>query len=801
MSRAPTLVAGDVGAASPFEADLPAYLAGLQDTLVEQAIAVAKTYGYAQYTTTIRAAWVEAIETLTSSFADYLASPLAIGAGLHAETDYLSDPRFARLRDNAKRHRSMGVTLQLYVGLFKHFRNLYMDAAGQLPACPTVRAAARAQLAAFFDAAELSIVSDWAEDSEDERLQELQARARSIALDKDRYFSIFESLRDPALLLDRQRQLVNANQAAAVLFVDQAGAGEIVYLRSTRVPMAELESLLAKAEEALKSDPSSVWLDTPKGRKCFDVGERTIHDAVGNMTLGHVVILHDVTPHRLATEEAVRAQRAMSHFLATMSHEIRSPLHAVLGATELLRDAEEEEHLTYVDAIESAGRTLLGTLNNVLDYSKFEARPPQASPKPWELRVILEDYARVAQIWANQREVPLALSVSGQVPRFAAIDWQLIQQVLTNLVTNAIRFDPGSGVTIALGRRVRSAGETFLHFEVSDGGPGLAAENLDLLFQPFAYRSRNASSSSGSGLGLAISQRLVSAMGGTIGYKPQQRGALFWFEVPYRRIAADQALREAARSAPSPRAQQVAGRRCLLVDDDPVGILITAEQLRGKGLDVTTAGSAKIAREAAAASEFDVFVVDYFLGDGNGAQLATLLRQMAGPNKKARFVALTANADRLAELENGGSPFDVTLSKPAAGEELLAAIEGYAPPSVSNYAFSSSSNDEAALVGVPVRVKEAMAREFSNGWSAGVKRLEACLERGDREGLAAISHRLAGSCAVMGLADAAALLRQLERACENGEQRVDCAAWRSCLDSLLSDAPQRALAIAEMAGV
>ncbi len=798
MSSAPTLVAGDVSAASPVEADLPAYLVGLQDRLVEQAIAVAKTYGYAQYTTTIRAAWVEAIETLTTSFGDYLASPLAVGAGLHAEADYLRDPRFQRLRDNAKRHRSMGVTLQLYVGLFKHFRNLYLDAVGQLPAGPNVRALARDQMAAFFDAAELSIVSDWAEDSEDERLQELQARARSITLDKDRYFSVFESLRDPALLLDRQRQLVNANQAAAVLFVDQAGAGEIVYLRSTRVPMAELEALLAKAEAALKSDTPSIWLDTPKGRKCFDVGERTIHDAVGNMTLGHVVILHDVTPHRLATEEAVRAERAMSHFLATMSHEIRSPLHAVLGATELLRDAEEEEHLTYVDAIESAGRTLLGTLNNVLDYSKFEARPPQASPKPCELRVILDDYAGVARIWANQRQVPLSLKVSGQVPRFAAIDWQLTQQVLTNLVTNAIRFDPGTGVTIAISRRVRSPGETFLHFDVADGGPGVAAENLDLLFQPFAYRSRNASSNSGSGLGLAISQRLVGAMGGAIGYKSRQQGALFWFEVPYRRISASQAQHQAAIGAPSPKPQQEARRRCLLVDDDPVGIMITAEQLRGKGLEVTTANSANAAQDVAAESAFDVFVVDYFLGDGNGADLAATLKQKDGSSKKARYIALTANADRLAEMEDGGSPFHVTLSKPATGEELLAAIEGTAPPSVSNHAFSSSS--EAALLGVPGKVKEAMAREFSSGWPAGVERLEACLQRGDREGLAAIAHRLAGSCAVMGLADTAALLRQLEVACQSGEQRLDCAAWRSSLGSLLRDAPQRALAIAAVAG-
>lgn len=797
MSRAPKLAAGDVGAASPFEADLLGYLVGQQDALVEQAIAVAKSYGYAQYTTTIRAAWVEAIETLTSALGRYLDSPLAVDVGLHAEADYVRDPRFEPLRANAKRHRSMGVTLQLYVGLFKHFRNLYLDCVGRLEGDAAVRRRAVGQVAAFFDAAELSIVSDWAEDSEEERLQELQARARSITLDKDRYFSIFESLRDPALLLDRDRLLVNANQAAAALFVDEAGAGEIVYLRSTRVRMAPLEALLERANEALKSDTPSVWLDTPKGRRCFDVGERTIHDAVGNMTLGHVVILHDVTPHRLAIEEAERARRAMSHFLATMSHEIRSPLHGVLGATELLREAEGDEHLAYVDAIESAGRSLLGTLNNVLDYSKFEARPPQARPQPCELRLVLEDYARVARIWANRRQIPLDLSVSGQVPRFAGIDWPLVQQILTNLVTNAIRHDRGGGVVIALGRRGRHGADARLRFEVADQGPGVSPEHLDLLFQPFANRSRLASSSSGSGLGLAISQRLASAMGGAIGYRQEgQGGARFWFEVPYHRLSSKQAAREAAGNAAALSAPRGSGRRCLLIDDDPVGIAITAEQLRRHGLQVTTAVSAEAARAAAAGSAFGLFVIDYYLAEENGAQLARFLR---GGNGSARFVALTANADRLLELEGSDSPFHAVLSKPASSADLLAAIEGTKPPTVSKHAFGSGISDVTALSGVPDGVKQAMAQEFSRGWAEGVARLQDCLESGDRRGLAAVSHRLAGSCAVMGLADAATLLRLLESACQDDEQRIDREGWRQRLTDTLRDAPLRAQAIARVA--
>ena len=316
----------DVQGASGLTAIMPDIFKRHRDVLVDRAIQVAKDFGYAQYTTTIRAAWIEAIDSVTESLSGYLEDDATIGVRPEGIIDYQRDRRFALMRSVAKRHRAIGVTLQLYLGLFKHFKTLYQDVIVQ--ACDgavdqEAAGAARQTLEGFFDAAELSIAADWAEATEDDRLMELQARTRSVTLEKDRYFSVFESLRDPAFLLDRQRRLLNANQAAAELFVGKADAGEIVYLKSMRGRKTPLADVLAKAARADEDGDGSVWLDTRDGPMCFDLRERAIHDALENTRLGYVVILHDVTTHRRATEEAERARRGHVDF--PCHHEPRDP--------------------------------------------------------------------------------------------------------------------------------------------------------------------------------------------------------------------------------------------------------------------------------------------------------------------------------------------------------------------------------------------------------------------------------------------------------------------------------------------
>ena len=787
----------DVGAAGQCSTSLPDFLRNRRELLVDQAIQIAKDYGYAQYTTTIRAAWIEAIDTLTDCITAYLTSEITSLDRPEAEIDYQRDPRFIQMREVAQRHRSLGVTLQLYLGLFKHFRTLYLDTA--VGFSPDAGAVAEAQkgLQGFFDAAELSIGADWAEATEDERLMELQARARSVTLDKDRYFSVFESLRDPAFLLNRQRRLINANQAAAELFVGEAGAGEIVYLTSMRGRKTPLEEVLNTASSADDGDDGSVWLDTRQGPMCFDLRERAIHDALENTRLGYVVILHDVTPHQRATEDAVRARRAMSRFLATMSHEIRTPLHGVLGATELLRDAETERHAVYVVAIETAGRHLLQTLNKVLDYSRLEARPPEPTLQVCRLLHRFEDYCHFALVWARQAKVPMSFSVAGNLPQSVLIDWDMTQQVLTNLVSNAIRNDSGAGVRITVRRRRGEGDGPLLRFEVLDNGPGIAPDVGDILFEPFGARKPGAGNG-GAGLGLAISRRLIEAMGGSIGFRNRRAGgAAFWFDLPYRRVEARAAPDDPLSSVPDDAAQAAQRLRCLLVDDDQTSRMVTADQLRRRGMSVMEVETAAAALACARETAFDVFLVDYYLSDGDGATLVGRLRSDGKVGEAPRFIALTANADLVSGANGKGHPFDALLAKPAGGDALIRAIlpEGGEIPAPRP--ATRSLTPAHCLSDVSPRIVDAMAAAFTAQWTGEIGKFRAALTDGDLHRLADLAHRVASSCAVMGITDLAAMLRDLEFECRRGKQQPDLRAWQVLLDPHLQAAPKRARALAE----
>ncbi|WP_209000983.1 ATP-binding protein [Stappia sp. BW2] len=747
------------------------------DRLVDQSIEIAKSNGYAPFTTTIRAAWVEAIVSVTNALGTYLASSDDAPNGPIATLDYASDPRFSRMRLIARMHRSQGITLQMYLGLFKHFRNLYVSELARLPGGVTAQEASRVR--DFFDHCELSISADWHDNNDNRRLRELQERSRAITLDKDRYFAVFESLRNAAFLLDHGGNLVNANQAAAGLFLGRdAQAGDIIYLRSMRRRKSSLQAVIDKIMENTEASEDPVWLDTLDGPRCFDVRTRTLHDAVENTALGHVVLLNDVTAHMRDAEEAKQSERGMSRFLATMSHEIRTPLHSVLGAVELLRTADQATSETFLDVIEGAGKALLQTLNNVLNYSKFENDPPVPRPTDTDLFEEIRVYSRIAIIGRNVARTPLEFDIGVDVPKSAYVDWGMIQQVLSNLVSNAQKADNGEGVAVAIRRIAAEAGREALRFEVRDHGPGLPEHAATALFRPFENTTARDTGNGGSGLGLAISHHLVDAMAGRIGYENLEKGALVWFEVPL--FHAETLDPTGPRSQSHTTGKLPNAQSCMLVDDDPIGANVTAHQLERIGLKVTRAASVKEAKHHAAEAEFDVYVVDYLLPDGDGPTLIQYLQERT--SRQAKFLALTANVDALVGRSTG---FDEVLAKPAGQVSLSSAIFGLGPRSFST--GPTGHEEPESLQGLAPGTVQAMIDVFASNWSDFRRQLRAADT--PRRVLTLSAHRLAGSSAILALPELESALRNLEADGNDKDKPVNLATHRSLLDRDLAEIP------------
>ncbi|MGH1356530.1 MAG: ATP-binding protein [Thalassovita sp.] len=737
-----------------------AFLEQRLDRLVARSIELAKTNGYAPFTTTIRSAWVEANESICECLVAYMRATTTEPIGPIATLDYGNDPRFKRMRQIAQRHRALGITIQLYVGLLKHFQRLYISEIQDMPTA--IGDKGLLLIRDFFDEMELSVCSSWKGKEDGQRLNELQDRARLAIMDKDRYLAVFESLRSPAFLLDDNGSLVHANQASASFFLTQdAQAGDVIYSRSVRPRVDSLKPLLAKILHALEESRELIWLDTLVGRMCFDVRMRDLHDAVGNTALGHVLLMYDVTNLQRQADEARQSEQGMSRFLAAMSHEIRTPLHSVLGATELLRTADTDNAGAYLDVIDSAGKMLLLTLNNVLDYSKFERERPVARPVPTDVVGKLRDFGSIAIVGRNLPQSQLSFEIDETVPDIVPIDWGMAQQVLNNLVSNAIKADEGKGVQVHVTRLVHDDGQDRLRFDVRDHGPGISEEAAAPLFRSFERVQARDTGSGGSGLGLAISHYLVTAMSGRIGYENRGDGTTVWFELPIVDATVAASAFELTRDGSNPKSGQIS--HCLLVDDDDIGAMVTAKQLEALGLTVHRASSVAEAFDLAERETYDLFVVDYLLPDGNGPAFVQSLKSRKQTD--ARFLALTANVDA---LNNSEKEFDEILAKPAGKALISEAIFG-SNTRVSGYEPVSYRGHES-LKGLSHETVTAMIKQFSRTWEEFRGLLRADHDHNAIKLLGEAAHRLAGNCSLMGLLELEPALRRLEKEC-SGEPK------------------------------
>jgi signal transduction histidine kinase len=243
-----------------------------------------------------------------------------------------------------------------------------------------------------------------------------------------------------------------------------------------------------------------------------------------------------------------------------MSHEIRTPMNAVLGLAQLLEDEPlTEDQLQMVQRINSAGRSLLGIINDILDFSKIEAGQLSVEQRPFKLAELIAHIDSMMRAVARGRGLTLNLQEVSPVPGRLSGDALRIEQVLMNLVGNALKFTEQGGVILRVAPVTVTETATRLRFEIQDTGIGLSHEAVAKLFTPFTQADSGITRRfGGTGLGLSISKRLVELMGGEIGVESTPgTGSTFWFELPFERLADE----EKPRPAP-PRSRVHACKDC-----------------------------------------------------------------------------------------------------------------------------------------------------------------------------------------------------------------------------------------------
>jgi len=384
---------------------------------------------------------------------------------------------------------------------------------------------------------------------------------------------------------------------------------------------------------------------------------------------------HDWLLAQQKQELAEQASLAKTRFLATLGHEVRTPMTGVLGMSELLASTElDQRQRGHVESIQRAGEHLLRLVNDALDLARIEAGRLELVEQPFDLHALVRETAAFYAPLIEQRGLAFHFDIADDVPRWVGGDAGRVRQILLNLLGNAAKFTEHGSVTLLAEPR-RPGG---VCLTVRDTGPGLNEEQKQRVFRRFeqADGARTSARYGGSGLGLAISQELAAAMGGRIDLDSTPgEGTSFLVVLPLP------AVDPPSRAGSGPGSGRVRRLQLLLVEDDATVAEVITGLLDGQGHRVQRAAHGLAALAAIDAQPFDAALLDLDLPGIDGLALAQLMRQkgFAGP-----LVAVTARTDADAEAAAADAGFDGFLRKPVTGTMLAQALAGVLPASAAD---------------------------------------------------------------------------------------------------------------------
>lgn len=391
-----------------------------------------------------------------------------------------------------------------------------------------------------------------------------------------------------------------------------------------------------------------------------------------NQIVGLIGISWDITERKLHEEElqksnelAVAGTLAKNEFIASVSHEFRTPMNGILGLSEILKNSPlAPDQVDLLNGIISSAENLLVLLNDVLDFSAIEAGKMEMDYQPFMLDRVMEDISLVMKMKAAEKSLLFDIVIEEMVPNLLIGDSQRFRQIMINLTNNAVKFTEHGKIAVHVSLVKLSGNSAHLRFEVSDTGIGIAPDALNSLFRVFSrIKPSKARQQSGTGLGLSICKKLTELMGGRIGVESSLgKGSLFWFTLPFTLSI----LHKNRSQEDQPAASSCFKQKLVLVaEDNAINQRIVSYHLQKMGFEVELAIDGQQALEKYHTRNFDLVVLDIQMPLMDGYQVAKAIRQEEqGSMRHLPIIALTANAmkgDRESYLEAG---MDDYVSKP-----------------------------------------------------------------------------------------------------------------------------------------
>ena len=432
------------------------------------------------------------------------------------------------------------------------------------------------------------------------------------------------------------------------------------------------------------------------GMAVYDIEEEIIYDSIKrwvnsniapirnaeNQIIGLIGISWDITERKFheevlkkSKEQAEAGTLAKNEFIASVSHEFRTPMNGILGLSEILRNSPlSHEQLDLLNGIISSAQNLLVLLNDVLDFSAMEAGKMEMDNQPFMLDRVMEDISLVMKMKAEEKSLQFNIAIDPNVPNLLVGDSQRLRQILINLAVNAVKFTEEGKVEVHISRIHESDNIIHLKFEVSDTGIGISPEAMKSLFRVFSrIKPVKTKQKPGTGLGLSICKKLTDLMGGHIGVESTQgKGSMFWFTLPFTLSSLQKKKSEVTSVEVSSDFRQ---KLVLVAEDNAINQRIVSYQLQKMGFEIDLVADGQQALEKYHARRFDLVILDIQMPVMDGYQVAKAIRaEEKGTSRHVSIIALTANAmkgDRESYLEAG---MDGYVSKPFTYDVLSKVI-------------------------------------------------------------------------------------------------------------------------------
>lgn len=502
------------------------------------------------------------------------------------------------------------------------------------------------------------------------------------------------------------------------------------------------------------------------------------------------VALENAETHEQLFLLKIRAEESEKHeqqFLANMSHEIRTPMNAVLGMTNLLLDTKmDKRQLKYLNAINVSSKNLLVIINDILDLSKLEAGKMDIEKIPFRIMDVIENISDTSRFKAEEKGLKFELDISPDLPEVVIGDPTRLNQIITNLCSNALKFTEKGGVRIKVNK---AEDNNFIQFKVFDTGIGIPVDKLHLLFSNFKQvDSSTFRKYGGTGLGLSISKTLIELQGGKVNVKSEiGKGSEFTIQIPYKPGTLEDL--QARKGEQISDYSGLEGIRVLVAEDNEYNQIVVNDTLESliSNVKIDIADNGLIALEMIKSNNYDLVLMDAQMPEMDGLEATKAIRGLEDKTKnKIPILALTASvhkADIDRCIDSGMNDF---IPKPFSTNELLSSISKF-------YNNPNASKKDVEIIETEQEEKKEESEEneqgekvsnldflqkFTSGDKArmikyiglylklvpdNLSKIESAMENEDHQALVKVCHAMRPHLNYMGMNKAAELASEIER--------------------------------------